>query len=138
MFASELVPGSDTGIGAINRPLAGVTITVDGAEETLRTTTDALGNFKLEPVPAGRFFVHIDGRTSPMSHWPAAADYYPVVGKAWEAVPGRNDNLAGGSGEIFLPLIKAGSLQEVRMSFHKNKTPSRDSNQELNGGLGAT
>ena len=30
VFASELVPGPDTGTNALNRPLAGVTITVDG------------------------------------------------------------------------------------------------------------
>ena len=61
--ASELVPGQDTGTNALNKPLGGVTITVDGLEQTLRTTTDAMGNFTLSPVPAGRFFVHIDGRT---------------------------------------------------------------------------
>ena len=32
-------------------------------EQTLRAVTDTNGNFKLAPVPAGRFFVHIDGRT---------------------------------------------------------------------------
>jgi hypothetical protein len=112
VFASELVPGPDTGTNALNRPLAGVTITVDGQEETLRAVTDAQGNFRLEPAPAGRFFVHVDGRTAQGSAWPDG-DYYPFVGKAWEAVPGRTDNLAGGTGEIYLPLIKAGSLRPV-------------------------
>ncbi len=46
-----------------NRPLAGVIVTVDGAEESLRTTTDASGFFQLNSCPAGRFFVHIDGRS---------------------------------------------------------------------------
>ncbi|MCI0540197.1 MAG: Ig-like domain-containing protein, partial [Verrucomicrobiales bacterium] len=112
VFASELVAGPGTGTNAVNRPLAGVTITVDGAEETLRTVTDAQGNFRLEPCPAGPFFVHVDGRTSPESRWPNGA-YYPFVGKAWEAIPGRTDNLAGGTGEIYLPLIAAGTLQSV-------------------------
>lgn len=112
VFASELVAGPDTGASAINRPLEGVTITVDGAEETLRTTTDAMGNFKLEPSPAGRFFVHVDGRTAKGSAWPNGA-YYPFVGKAWEATPGSDMNLAGGTGEIFLPLITVGTLQSI-------------------------
>lgn len=116
VFASELVPGPDTGTNAVNKPLAGVTITVDGMEQTLRAVTDATGSFTLSPVPAGRFFVHIDGRTASN---PAAGirypdqSYYPFVGKAWEAVAGKTDNLAGGTGEIFLPLIVAGSLQPV-------------------------
>ncbi|MCI0540529.1 MAG: hypothetical protein L0Z50_35460, partial [Verrucomicrobiales bacterium] len=112
VFASELVAGTDTGTNAVNRPLEGVTITVDGMEETLRTKTDAMGNFKLEPAPPGRFFVHIDGRTAKGSGWPDG-DYYPAVGKQWEAVAGRTDNLAGGNGQIFLPLIRQGTLQPV-------------------------
>lgn len=107
VFASELVAGQ-----SVNRPLAGVTITVDGAEETLRAVTDAQGNFRLQPAPAGTFFVHVDGRTAVGSSWPDGA-YYPFVGKAWEAVAGREDNLAGGTGEIFLPFIRAGSLTAV-------------------------
>ena len=98
--------------GGANVPLANVTITVDGAEETMRTTTDASGYFRLEPVPAGRFFVHVDGRTAVGSDWPRGA-YYPFVGKAWEAVPGRTTNLAGGTGEIFLPRVSGGALTPV-------------------------
>jgi hypothetical protein len=60
----------------------------------LRTTTDAAGQFKLAPCPAGRFFVKIDGRTAKESQYPDG-DYYPYVGKAWEALPAREDNLAG-------------------------------------------
>src|SRR5207249_5694527 len=63
VYASELAPGSDTGTNAVNKPLAGVTVTVDGMEQTLRRTTDANGNFKLNPAPPGRFCVYIDGRT---------------------------------------------------------------------------
>lgn len=102
VFASEK---TDSGT---NRPLANVTITVDGAEETLRATTDATGFFQLSPAPAGRFFVHVDGRTATGSSWPNG-DYYPFVGKAWEALVGRT-NVAGGTGEIYLPLIPADSL----------------------------
>jgi hypothetical protein len=109
VFASDKIAGpSNTDF--VNRPLAGVTITVDGAEETLRTTTDATGFFRLEPAPAGRFFVLVDGRTA--SNVPTGA-HYPFVGKAWEAVAGRTDNLAAGTGEIFLPLIAIGTLQPV-------------------------
>ena len=112
VYASELMPGADTGTNAVNRPLEGVTITVDGMEESLRTRTDAMGNFRLEPVPPGEFFVHIDGRTARGSAWPGG-DYYPTVGKQWQATAGRVDTLAGGTGQIFLPQIKAGALQTV-------------------------
>jgi hypothetical protein len=112
VFASELTAGSDTGTNAVNRPLQGVTITVDGQEETLRTTTDEFGNFILDPAPAGRFFVHVDGRTAGASQWPNGA-YYPVVGKAWEAVAGVKTNFAGGDGFIYLPLISGDTLQTV-------------------------
>ncbi|HMO66091.1 MAG TPA: Ig-like domain-containing protein, partial [Verrucomicrobiota bacterium] len=110
VFASEPLPGP--GGGSTNRPLQNVTITVDGAEETLRTTTDADGFFQLLPAPVGRFFVHVDGRTALGSSWPNGA-YYPVVGKAWEALAGVATNRANGTGEIFLPLVPAGALQPV-------------------------
>jgi hypothetical protein len=110
VFASEL--GTDAQGQPLNRPLQGVIITVDGAEETLRTTTDAEGRFTLGPAPSGRFFVHVDGRPAVGSGWPDG-DYYPFIGKAWEAVPGRTNNLAGGSGLIYLPLIRQGTLQPV-------------------------
>lgn len=110
VFASQLATG-EVG-GSVNRPLAGVTITVDGQEETLRAVTDAMGNFKLDPAPAGTFFVHIDGHTSPESNWPDGS-YYPVVGKSWTAEAGLDNNLAGGNGEVFLPLVTQGTLQPV-------------------------
>ena len=59
VFASEL--GTNELGGPINRPLAGVIVTVDGAEETLRALTDTEGRFNLSPAPSGRIFVHIDG-----------------------------------------------------------------------------
>lgn len=110
VFASEVTTGADG--GSINRPLEGVIVTVDGAEETLRAITDKDGRFRLQPAPAGRFFVHIDGRRALGSTWPGGS-YYPVVGKAWEAVPGKTNNPAGESGVIYLPLITDGSLKPV-------------------------
>lgn len=95
-----------------NQPLVGVVVTVDGREETLRTLTDVQGFFRLSPCPAGRFFVHVDGRTAVGSDWPNGV-YYPFVGKAWEAVAGRTNNLAGGTGEIYLPRVPANALQPV-------------------------
>ncbi len=106
------VYASEKNADGSNKPLSNVTVTVDGAEETLRTTTDATGAFTLEPAPVGRFFVHVDGRTAVGSHWPGGA-YYPFVGKAWNAIAGLTNNLAGGSGEIFLPLIQNDALQSV-------------------------
>ncbi len=105
VFASELVPG-ENGVST-NVPLAGVTVTVDGLESSLRVVTDDMGNFRLENAPAGRFFVHIDGRTAANSV-PNGA-YYPFVGKEWESVAGEERNI----GEIYLPLVQAGSLQPV-------------------------
>jgi len=113
VYASEPVPDGQGGL--TNLPIRGVTITVDGAEETLRAVTGADGRFTLSPSPSGRFFVHIDGRTSPQSQWPGGA-YYPVIGKAWTTMGGRGDNLAPGNGVIFLPLIPAGTLKPVSMT----------------------
>lgn len=114
VFASE---GEEDGTDV---PLVGVTVTVDGAEETLRTTTNAQGQFTLSPCPAGTFFVHIDGRTSPLSNYPSGV-YYPSVGKRWDALAGRTDNLSGNSqdaqrGKIYLPRIRPGSLRAVSQS----------------------
>ena len=114
VFASDPAPGVNPG-DFVNRPLAGVRISVDGMEETLFTTTDSEGSFRLEPVPPGHFFVHIDGRTAAGSSWPHGA-YYPAVGKQWEAVAGRANNLAGGTGLIYLPFITADTLQPVSMT----------------------
>ncbi len=118
VYASELVPDPNNLTNSVNVPLAGVTITVDGAEQTMRTVTDANGRFMLSPSPAGRFFVHVDGRTvtnlAAGIHYPDQA-YYPFVGKAWEAVAGYTNNLAGGDGLIYLPLIRAGTLQPVSL-----------------------
>lgn len=106
------VYAAERGANGENIPLAQVVITVDGAEESLRTTTDETGFFRLEPAPTGRFFVHVDGRTARGSLWPNGA-YYPLVGKAWSCMPGSRESLASGTGEIFLPLIPADTLQPV-------------------------
>lgn len=118
VFASDPVPGSDPASFA-DRPLGGVTITVDGMEESMRAVTDSNGVFHLQPVPAGQFFVHIDGRTltdvAADIRYPDLA-YYPYVGKSWSAEPGISDNLAGGTGLIYLPLITQGTLQAVSLA----------------------
>lgn len=98
--------------GFVERGVAGVTISVDGQEQTMRTVTDAQGYFTLSPCPTGVFFVHIDGRTStsPASQYPDGR-YFPTVGKQWEAVAGKADNPAGGSGLIYLPCVCPGTLE---------------------------
>lgn len=101
VFASEL------GDGGVNTPLVGVVISVDGLETTLRTTTDAMGNFRLDPAPVGEFFVHIDGRAA-TNDVPVGA-YYPIVGKKWESRAGQATTIP----DVFLPLIVAGTLQPV-------------------------
>ncbi len=107
VFASELAADGTT---AVNVPLQGATITVDGMESTLKATTDSEGNFCLDPAPAGRFFVHIDGRTA-RNGVPTGA-YYPFVGKAWGSVVGQQSSV----GNIYLPLVKPGTLQDVSNS----------------------
>ncbi len=92
-------------------PLAGAVIEVVGAEQTIRTTTAGDGSFTLDPCPGGRFFVNIDGR--PITGQFPTGDYYPFVGKAWYAQPGRSDNLVNKDGKIYLPLITAGSLKTI-------------------------
>lgn len=109
VYASEKTASGD------NRPLNGVIITVDGAEESLRAVTDTNGFFRLQPAPGGEFFVHIDGRPAPGSQWPDGA-YYPFVGKQWTATAGVTNNLAGGTGEIYLPLVPADALQPVSLN----------------------
>ncbi|MEA2690817.1 MAG: hypothetical protein QOJ16_204, partial [Acidobacteriota bacterium] len=92
---------------SVDNPLQGATITVDGAEATLRSMTGADGNFCLDPAPGQRFFVHVDGRTATNGVPPGA--YYPYVGKAWDPVPGQSTNI----GTSYLPLIVPGTLQSV-------------------------
>jgi len=106
VFASELAPGGSPD-QSVNVPLEGVTITLDGMEQTVRAVTDTLGNFRLEPVPAGEFFVHIDGRT--VGTYDPTQAYYPFVGKKWRALPGVETSV----GNIYLPLVAAGTLQTV-------------------------
>ncbi|MFG0244850.1 MAG: Ig-like domain-containing protein, partial [Phycisphaerales bacterium JB052] len=115
VFASEL---DDDGITSVDVPLAGVTITVDGREDELFAITDEMGNFRLEPAPVGRFFVHIDGRTSTNADIPDGA-YYPFVGKVFKSVAGQETNPKGmpvataGKGEIYLPLVAPDALRPV-------------------------
>lgn len=104
VFASELVSG---GSGSVNVPLPGVRITVDGAENTLRFTSDSQGRFCINTAPAGQFFVHIDGRTS--SRPVPSGAYYPFVGKAYDGIPGQTVDI----GNVYLPLIQPDTLQPV-------------------------
>ena len=92
VFASEVkLAPNRTSNEVLDTPLQGVTITVDGQEQTLRVVTDASGNFKLTPVPSGPFFVHIDGRT--VTNWlrelVSRQAYYPYVGKQWGGIAGQ-------------------------------------------------
>ncbi len=107
IFASDLEPNVN-GSTFVNRPLSGVTISVDGSN--LSVVSDENGNFRLENAPAGRFFVHIDGRTVP-NVMPLGA-YYPIVGKAWESIAGQEVNI----GEIYLPIIPPETLKETSSS----------------------
>ena len=109
VFASELVT-TKSGT-SVNAPLEGATITVDGSGGTVTALTDALGNFRLDPAPAGRFFVEIDGGTAVSPAVPVGA-YYPAVRRAWEALAGAETVI----GDVFLPLIAADTLQPVSES----------------------
>jgi hypothetical protein len=128
VFASEF---SKSGKGVdLNVPLADVRITVDGAETEFSTETDAQGNFRLEPAPAGRFFVHIDGRT--VTKGVPAGAYYPFVGKAWDSIAGEETEV----GSVHLPLVVDGTLQAVNLVASTDITfPSSvlSANPELEG-----
>lgn len=106
VYASERAAGQTT-----DTPLPGVLVRVVGSEDLL-TYTAADGSFSLNPCPVGRFFMEVDGRTSPLSNFPDGP-YYPYINKPWEALPGKADNLAAGTGVIYLPLVVADSLQPV-------------------------
>ena len=110
VFASELAQAVAAQGQLVNRPLAGVRVTVDGREQDLFAVTDATGNFRLDPAPAGPFFVHIDGRTVtvPGGGYPKGP-YYPYVGKEWVSRIGEEVNI----GNVFLPLIQEQTLQPV-------------------------
>lgn len=108
VFTSEL--GEMAG-ATVHVPLAHVAITIDGIpSDRLHAYTDALGNFQLSPVPAGRFFVHIEGRTATHAH--TDGSYYPVVGKAWRAEAGTDTPVP----DIYLPRIPGDALVPVSES----------------------
>jgi hypothetical protein len=114
VFASHYIAGDNE---PVNEPLAGVTVTVDGKEETLRTVTDPNGDFRLDPAPVGKFFVHINGQTAVNGVPPGG--YYPVVGKQWESKVGEETQIPN----IYLPLIAPGTLQPVSNSQPTLITP---------------
>jgi len=107
VFASELAD-TESGETSVNVPLENVTITVDAKDKEMKAVTDANGNFRLYPAPAGRFFVHIDGRTAANST--SGDAYYPFVGKAWKSIPGEESDV----GDIYLPLVANGTLQNIQ------------------------
>ncbi|MEQ1890939.1 MAG: putative Ig domain-containing protein [Planctomycetota bacterium] len=104
VFASEFA-GEDP---PVDDPLVGVEIRVEGTD--LITTTNEMGNFRLEPAPAGRVFVVIDGKTA--SNPRPAEGYYPTVGKAFETSAGHEKNV----GDIYLPLIPPETLNDISES----------------------
>ena len=114
------------------KPLQGVVVSVPGNEENLKAVTNQDGYFKISGVPTGRFFVNVDGRdvnvTGQNNSLPwQERSYYAFVGKAWEAILGKDNNATRyGSfdengryiddprdGKIYLPLVKKGALQVV-------------------------
>lgn len=105
VIASEL--GVDPYGNPVDIPLENATITVDGRESELFTTTDATGYFCLDPAPAGMFYVHVDGRTA-TNPVPAGA-YYPFVGKPWVSQIGQTVDV----GTVHLPLVAPDTLQPV-------------------------
>jgi alpha-tubulin suppressor-like RCC1 family protein len=127
------------------KPLEGVIISVPGKEEELNATTNSDGYFQLSGVPAGRFFVNVDGREVSVAGedtsklW-STRSYYAFVGKAWEATLGKDVNATrygsynengiyqpdNRDGKIFLPLIKSGALKTV--------DPNADTNISFVGG----
>ncbi len=100
VFASEISDGD------VDVPLAGVTITVDGAEDTLSSETGTDGRFCLEDAPAGLVFVHIDGGTA---NDPPSGYYYPSVGKMWRLEAGVKTHI----GILHLPAIADEALTAV-------------------------
>lgn len=118
VFSTELLalPGS---VESINLPLEGVTISVKGRENELVAVTDATGNFRLQPVPAGRFFVQIDGRTVdfiivnkiPIATRYPEGPYLPLLETDWEVQPGASETNIG---SIYLPMVAAQTLQPVQ------------------------
>ncbi len=96
VYDSEPVPLP--GGGFTNRPLAGVTVTVDGAEQTLRAQTDENGFFSLRS-PAGQFFVHVaaaprgkaSGRTGTTTRLSARpSPPCPAVPTTWPAARAKS------------------------------------------------
>lgn len=114
IFASELGMMAGT---PVDVPLQGVTISIDGTGPWTGVVTDANGNYRLDNIPAGSFFVHIDGRTVTQAmiggvptatHFPDGP-YYPYVGKPFMSSPGRETQMM----DLYLPLVPAGTLVPV-------------------------
>ncbi|MGD1937410.1 MAG: Ig-like domain-containing protein [Cyanophyceae cyanobacterium] len=94
-----------------DRPLAGVTLTVEGLPN-ITTTTDANGFFRLENVPGPDFFVDIDGTT--VSNAPEGFIYAGLV-EPFESVPGRTVQMArnGDPFNVYLPPLQLSDVQTL-------------------------
>lgn len=89
---------------ADGRGIPGVGVTVDGWDPQYSTTTGTDGSFRLNPAPAGRYFLAIDGRTAPGVSGDGSGLYPRVLVKS-EALAGVETNQVGASGVIALPLL---------------------------------
>jgi len=121
-------------------PIEGVTITVDGREETMRAVTGVMGNFRLEPAAVGPFFVHIDGRT--VGPYDPTQPYYPFVGKKWESVAGQEVSVAPGPTPGKEPRLRgrrsAGSSSTVSGSTARWSSSKAHLRNSIPPGLGKT
>lgn len=105
VFASEMYPAGTNPDSMPSLPIPGVVVRVDGVPGLFATTDDS-GNFYLRDVPAGEFFVHVDGTTA---KWAPYGMYFPNVGKSWIAEPGKLNFV----GDVYLPGIAFSTLQPV-------------------------
>ena len=99
--------------------------------------TDANGEFTLDPAPAGRFFVNIDGRMITGTY--PDGDYYPFIGKAWHTIAGRTDNLVNealriGCVEEAILLTESGSTVRASLRSRDDVDVSQLARQFGGGG----
>ncbi len=86
--------------GQPGAPLAGVSVAVEGT--AIGGKTDALGNLRLEPLPAGRVVALIDGTA-------AKSGSFGRTKVTWSTVAGMELSVD----DVFLTLTPAGSLVDV-------------------------
>ena len=88
-------PAEETAITGVvldntSRPIEGVTVRVD--DTTLWTTTDAAGQFRIEPAPVGDVFLIVDGSTTER----------PGV---WASLEFRMTTIAGRRNDLGMPIF---------------------------------